>query len=117
MGKSAWGIELGTSSVKAVKLSEDRGSVTLDSISIVSLSDYGLGGGTGLNLLPWPQIDFAKFGPVESKPLSRIKKISGANLARNWVLIPHVTQHDEADITEMEAFRKKLGEENKDLKV
>ncbi|HQW63751.1 MAG TPA: dihydrolipoyllysine-residue acetyltransferase [Pseudomonadota bacterium] len=75
------------------------------------------GGGTGLNLLPWPQIDFAKFGPVESKPLSRIKKISGANLARNWVLIPHVTQHDEADITEMEAFRKKLGEENKDLKV
>jgi pyruvate dehydrogenase E2 component (dihydrolipoamide acetyltransferase) len=77
----------------------------------------GTGGGAGLNLLPWPQVDFAKFGPVESKPLSRINKISGANLARNWVMIPHVTQHDEADITEMEAFRKKLGEENKDLKV
>ncbi len=75
------------------------------------------GGGAGLNLLPWPQVDFAKFGPVETRALSRIKKISGANLARNWVMIPHVTQHDEADITEMEAFRKKLGEENKDLKL
>ena len=74
-------------------------------------------GGGGLNLLPWPQVDFAKFGEIESKPLSRIKKISGANLARNWAMIPHVTQNDEADITEMEAFRKKLGEENKDLKI
>jgi pyruvate dehydrogenase E2 component (dihydrolipoamide acetyltransferase) len=73
--------------------------------------------GGGLNLLPWPQVDFAKFGPVEAQPLSRIKKISGANLARNWAMIPHVTQFDEADITEMEAFRKRLGEENKDLKV
>ena len=68
-------------------------------------------------LLPWPKVDFAKFGEIEAKPLSRIKKISGANLARNWAMIPHVTQHDDADITEMEAFRKKLGEENKDLKV
>ncbi len=73
--------------------------------------------GNGLNLLPWPQVDFAKFGPVEAQPLSRIKKISGANLARNWAMIPHVTQFDEADITEMEAFRKRLGEENKDLKL
>ena len=73
--------------------------------------------GGGLNLLPWPQVDFAKFGPVEAQPLSRIKKISGANLARNWAMIPHVTQFDEADITEMEAFRKRLGEENKDLKL
>ena len=73
--------------------------------------------GGGLNLLPWPQVDFAKFGAVETLPLSRIKKISGANLARNWAMIPHVTQFDEADITEMEAFRKRLGEENKDLKV
>jgi len=71
----------------------------------------------GLNLLPWPKVDFAKFGEVEEKPLSRIQKISGANLARNWAMIPHVTQHDDADITELEAFRKKLGEENKDLKV
>ena len=54
-----------------------------------------------------PVVDFAKFGPIEAKPLSRIKKISGAFLHRNWVSIPHVTQHDEADITEMEAFRKR----------
>ncbi|RDI98556.1 dihydrolipoyllysine-residue acetyltransferase [Dyella solisilvae] len=73
--------------------------------------------GGGLNLLPWPKVDFAKFGEIEEKPLSRIQKISGANLARNWAMIPHVTQHEDADITELEAFRKKLGEENKDLKV
>ena len=73
--------------------------------------------GGGLNLLPWPKVDFAKFGPVEEKPLSRIQKISGANLSRNWAMIPHVTQHEDADITELEAFRKQLGAENKDLKV
>ncbi|MEO8506352.1 MAG: biotin/lipoyl-containing protein, partial [Betaproteobacteria bacterium] len=55
-------------------------------------------GGGSLNLLPWPVVDFAKFGPIEATPLSRIRKISGANLARNWVMIPHVTQFDEADI-------------------
>lgn len=71
----------------------------------------------GLSLLPWPKVDFAKFGEIEEKALSRIQKISGANLARNWAMIPHVTQHDDADITELEAFRKKLGEENKELKV
>jgi pyruvate dehydrogenase E2 component (dihydrolipoamide acetyltransferase) len=70
------------------------------------------GGGAGLNLLPWPQVDFAKFGEVEAKPLSRIKKISGANLARNWVMIPHVTQHDDADITDLEALRVALNKEN-----
>ncbi|WP_395771244.1 dihydrolipoyllysine-residue acetyltransferase [Arenimonas sp.] len=75
------------------------------------------GGGSGLNLIPWPQVDFSKFGPVSSEPLSRIKKLSGANLARNWAMIPHVTQFDEADITEMDVFRKKLGEEHKDVKV
>ena len=69
-------------------------------------------GGGSLNLLPWPAIDFAKFGEFELKPLSRIKKISGANLARNWVMIPHVTQFDEADITELEAFRVQLNKEN-----
>ena len=73
--------------------------------------------GGGLNLLPWPKIDFSKFGEVEEKPLGRIPKISAANLARNWAMIPHVTQFEDADITELEAFRKKLGEENKDLKV
>jgi pyruvate dehydrogenase E2 component (dihydrolipoamide acetyltransferase) len=69
-------------------------------------------GGGSLNLLPWPAVDFAKFGPIEAKPLSRIKKISGANLARNWVMIPHVTQFDEADITDLEAFRVQLNKEN-----
>ena len=68
--------------------------------------------GGGLNLLPWPQVDFSKFGEVEQKPLSRIKKISGANLARNWAMIPHVTQHDEADITELEALRVALNREH-----
>jgi len=71
------------------------------------------GGGTGLNLLPLPQVDFAKFGPITTQPLSRIRKLSGANLHRNWVTIPHVTQHDEADITELEEFRKIQTEEAK----
>jgi pyruvate dehydrogenase E2 component (dihydrolipoamide acetyltransferase) len=69
-------------------------------------------GGGGLNLLPWPKVDFAKFGEIEVKPLARIKKISGANLARNWAMIPHVTQHDDADITELEALRVQLNKEN-----
>jgi pyruvate dehydrogenase E2 component (dihydrolipoamide acetyltransferase) len=69
-------------------------------------------GGAALGLLPWPQVDFAKFGPIETRPLSRIKKIAGANLHRNWVLIPHVTNHDDADITELEAFRVQLNKEN-----
>ena len=69
-------------------------------------------GGAPLGLLPWPQVDFSKFGPVESKPLSRIKKISGANLHRNWVMIPHVTNHDDADVTDLEAFRVTLNKEN-----
>ncbi|MGV7208841.1 dihydrolipoyllysine-residue acetyltransferase [Oxalobacteraceae bacterium A2-2] len=63
------------------------------------------GGGAGLNLLPWPSLDFSKFGETELQPLSRIKKISGPNLHRNWVQIPHVTQFDEADVTDLEQFR------------
>jgi len=70
------------------------------------------GGLADLGLPAWPRVDFAKFGPVESQPLSRIKKISGPLLARNWVMIPHVTQFDEADVTELEAFRAKVNEEN-----
>lgn len=70
------------------------------------------GGGAFPGLLPWPKVDFEKFGPVERKDLSRIKKISGANLHRNWVTIPHVTNHDTADITELEAFRVQLNKEN-----
>ena len=71
------------------------------------------GGGLGFNLPPMPQVDFAKFGSVRMQPLSRIKKLSGANLHRNWLSIPHVTQHDEADITELEAFRKSQADEAK----
>ncbi|HEY3047547.1 MAG TPA: dihydrolipoyllysine-residue acetyltransferase [Polaromonas sp.] len=69
-------------------------------------------GGAGLDLLPWPKVDFTKFGPVERKDMSRIKKISGANLHRNWVMIPHVCNHDDADITELEAFRVQMNKEN-----
>ncbi|HEX3063641.1 MAG TPA: dihydrolipoyllysine-residue acetyltransferase [Usitatibacter sp.] len=71
------------------------------------------GGGVGeLGLPAWPKVDFAKFGPIEAKPLTRIQKISGPALARNWVMIPHVTQFDEADITELELFRARVNEEN-----
>ncbi|WP_407353876.1 dihydrolipoyllysine-residue acetyltransferase [Luteimonas sp. R10] len=66
----------------------------------------------GLALLPWPKVDFAKFGEIEEQPLSRIQKISGANLARNWAMIPHVTQHDDADVTDLEALRLALNKEN-----
>jgi len=71
------------------------------------------GGGEAFpGLLPWPKVDFTKFGPIERKDLSRIQKISGANLHRNWVVIPHVTNHDDADITDLEAFRVQLNKEN-----
>ena len=75
-----------------------------------SAAGASLGG--GLDLLPWPKVDFTKFGEITSKPLSRIKKISGANLHRNWVMIPHVTNNDEANITELEALRVTLNKEN-----
>ncbi|HNL78650.1 MAG TPA: dihydrolipoyllysine-residue acetyltransferase, partial [Accumulibacter sp.] len=68
--------------------------------------------GGGLDLLPWPKVDFAKFGPVDVKPLSRIKKISAQNLSRNWVMIPSVTYHEDADITDLEAFRVATNKEN-----
>jgi pyruvate dehydrogenase E2 component (dihydrolipoamide acetyltransferase) len=74
-------------------------------------------GGGGLNLLPWPKIDFSKFGPVDPKPLSRIKKISGANLHRNWVVIPHVTVNDETDISDLETLRVQLNKENEKTSV
>ncbi|MDO8943436.1 MAG: 2-oxo acid dehydrogenase subunit E2, partial [Desulfobacterales bacterium] len=72
----------------------------------------GGGGGEALGLLPWPKVDVSKFGPVERRDMSRIKKISGANLHRNWVMIPHVTNHDDADITDLEAFRVQMNKEN-----
>jgi pyruvate dehydrogenase E2 component (dihydrolipoamide acetyltransferase) len=72
----------------------------------------GAGGGEALGLLPWPKVDFAKFGPIERKDPGRIRRIAAANLHRNWVMIPHVTNHDDADITELEAFRVQLNREN-----
>ncbi len=96
-----------------VKGSGEKNRVTKSDVQgfvKAALSQGGTGG--GLQVLAMPIVDFAKFGAIESKPLSRIQKISGANLHRNWVTIPHITQHDEADITEMEALRKQLGEEH-----
>ena len=78
----------------------------------VAATGGGVTGGGSLDLLPWPKVDFAKFGEVEVKPLSRIKKISGQNLSRNWVMIPAVTYHEDADITDIEAFRVLLNKEN-----
>ena len=110
-----------------VKGSGPKGRITQDDVQgfvkgvmagELSTKAQGVKGGgaaTGAalpGLLPWPQIDFAKFGPIERRDLSRIKKIAGANLHRNWVVIPHVTNHDDADITELEAFRVQLNKEN-----
>lgn len=90
-------------------------AVMAGSVQTVAQKAAAPAGGTGgafPGLLPWPKVDFEKFGPVERKDLSRIKKISGANLHRNWVTIPHVTNHEDADITELEAFRVQLNKEN-----
>jgi len=106
------GVDLGRvtgSGPKGRILKEDVQAYVKEALSRPQAASAG-GGGAALGLLPWPQVDFAKFGAIEAVPLSRIKKISGANLARNWVMIPHVTQHDEADVTEMEAFRKAQAE-------
>ncbi len=114
--------ELGVDLAK-VPGSGPRGRVLLEDVQRfvkdALTAPAGPGSGVGLDLIPWPKVDFAKFGPIESRPLSRIKKIAGANLARNWVMIPHVTQHDEADITELEAFRVSLNQEHagEDVKV
>ena len=105
--------ELGVE-VAQVKGNGVKGRVTKDDVQNfikAALAQPRGAGGNGLQVLASPVVDFAKFGAIETKPLSRIKKISGANLHRNWVTIPHVTQFDEADITDMEAFRKELGAE------
>jgi len=106
--------ELGVQ-VAQVKGSGAKGRVTKDDVQLfvkaALAQPRGAAGGNGLQVLATPVVDFAKFGAIETRPLSRIKKIAGANLHRNWVTIPHVTQFDEADITEMEVFRKELGVE------
>jgi len=93
-------------------LKEDVHAFVKQSLAGGAPSGPTAGGGTGLNLLAWPTPDFTKFGPVETTALARIRKISGANLARNWVMIPHVTQFDDADITDLEAFRVALNKEH-----
>jgi len=112
------GVDLGT-----MKGSGDKGRILKEDVEAAAkggapstqpspATGRGSAGGVGgIDLLPWPKVDFAKFGPIEAKPLSRIKKISAANLHRNWVMIPHVTNHDDADITDLEAFRVQLNKE------
>lgn len=104
------GVDLGK-----VKGSARNGRITEEDVKAFVKQALSGGGGAslggGLDLLPWPKVDFSKFGPVEVKELPRIKKISGQNLSRNWVVIPHVTVHDEADMTELEAFRQTLNKE------
>ncbi len=108
--------ELGVD-ITLVSGSGEKGRVTKDDVqlyvkaALAQPRGVAAAGGNGLQVLDMPAFDFAKFGAIETKPLSRIQKISGANLHRNWVTIPHVTQFDEADITDMEAFRKQLGTE------
>ncbi len=92
-------------------------SVMSGQVSNGAVSAPSNGSGGGIDLIPWPKVDFAKFGPVRVEAMSRIKKLSGANLARNWVMIPHVTVFENADITEMENFRKQLNEEYKRAEI
>jgi pyruvate dehydrogenase E2 component (dihydrolipoamide acetyltransferase) len=110
--------ELGVDLYK-VRGSGPKQRITLDDVrgyvkGVVAASGQlaAAGDGAALGLIPWPKVDFVKFGPIEPKPLSRIKKLSGANLHRNWVMIPHVTNNDEADITDLEAFRIALNKES-----
>ena len=106
--------ELGVD-LHGVRASGPNGRVTRDDVARFvkgAMTERTVSSGAGLlGLAPWPAVDFSQFGEIERKPLSRIKRISGPNLHRNWVMIPHVTQNDEADITELDAFRKELNAE------
>ena len=114
--------ELGVD-LSLVKGSGQKGRITAEDVksfvkgvmqnggATASSASAGASLGGGLDLLPWPKVDFSKFGEIEVKELSRIKKISGQNLSRNWVVIPHVTVHEDADMTELEEFRKVLNKE------
>lgn len=110
--------ELGVDLTK-VSGSGRKGRISRDDVRgfVKKVVSSGGATGRGLDLLPWPEVDFSRFGPVEEVELSRIRKISGANLARNWAMIPHVTQFAEADITELEQFRKAQAKENPDRRV
>jgi pyruvate dehydrogenase E2 component (dihydrolipoamide acetyltransferase) len=115
------GVDLGrvTGSGRKARITREDVQAFVKRALVSGAAPHAAAAGTagGLNLLPWPQVDFAKFGEIESKPRSKIKKISGANLARNWAMIPHVTQNEDADITDMEAFRKASAEQLKDVKL
>jgi pyruvate dehydrogenase E2 component (dihydrolipoamide acetyltransferase) len=106
----AFARELGAD-LNKIKGTAEHSRITQDDVKafvkgVMSAPPTVVQSGGGLNLLPWPKVDFTKFGPIDVKPRSRIQKISGANLARNWAMIPHVTQFDQADITDLEQFRK-----------
>ncbi|AHF74308.1 Dihydrolipoamide acetyltransferase component of pyruvate dehydrogenase complex [Candidatus Sodalis pierantonius str. SOPE] len=98
-------------------LREDIQAYVKEAVKCAEAAPAAAGGGTLPGLLPWPKVDFSKFGDTEEVELGRIQKISGANLHRNWVMIPHVTQFDEADITEVEAFRKQQNAEAEKKKL
>ncbi|MBU3559154.1 dihydrolipoyllysine-residue acetyltransferase [Polynucleobacter sp. Nonnen-W13] len=113
--------ELGVT-VHQVKGSGPKGRITQEDVQafVKAAMSGGAGGGShastgslgGLNLIPWPKVDFSKFGDTERQPLNRIKKLTAANLGRNWVMIPAVTYHEDADITDLEAFRVLTNKEN-----
>jgi pyruvate dehydrogenase E2 component (dihydrolipoamide acetyltransferase) len=112
--------ELGVT-VSQVKGTGPKGRITQDDVQAYVKAAMSGGGNTGaasggslggLNLIPWPKVDFAKFGEIERQPLNRIKKLTAANLGRNWVMIPAVTYHEDADITDLEAFRVLTNKEN-----
>jgi pyruvate dehydrogenase E2 component (dihydrolipoamide acetyltransferase) len=94
-----------------------KGRITKDDLDRGPAAPGPAAPAPGLDLAPWPSLDFEKFGPIERVERSRIQKISAPNLARNWVMIPHVTHNDEADITDLEAWRKQLNAEQEDVKV
>lgn len=96
-----FGVEL-----RRVPATGDKGRITLEDVQNFVKNALAAGGGSGLNLIPPPSVDFTKFGEIETVELNKIKKLTAKNLHRNWVSIPHVTQFDEADITELETFRK-----------
>ncbi|MEW5289705.1 pyruvate dehydrogenase complex dihydrolipoyllysine-residue acetyltransferase [Erwinia papayae] len=102
-------------------LKEDVQAYVKDAVKRAETAPAAASGGGLPGMLPWPKVDFSKFGEIEEVEMGRIQKISGANLSRNWVVIPHVTQHDKADITDVEAFRKQQNDEaakkKQDLKI
>jgi pyruvate dehydrogenase E2 component (dihydrolipoamide acetyltransferase) len=104
--------------LRTVAGSGRRGRITLEDLDRPAASAGASGGGLdSLGLAPWPSVDFAQFGEIERVPLTRIQKLSGANLARNWIRIPHVTHDEDADITDLEAFRRQLNAEQSEVKV